>query len=108
MIYFGRLENNGIPYRIRQFHIFLDELILCWHVRLSGDHVTNRLIERVNLMRLQIANDRVYVVQNLFNKWHIFSQLDLDKMSTTFLGYLDESVTGHVLDTFVSLVHELE
>lgn len=31
-----------------------------------------------------------------------------NKVSSTFLGDLDESVTGHVLDTLVGLVHEFE
>ena len=36
------------------------------------------------------------------------SHLNLDKLSPTLDGDLDERVASHVLDALVSLVHELE
>ncbi len=34
--------------------------------------------------------------------------LDVDEVALTLLRDLDESVAGHILDTIVRLVHELE
>ena len=36
------------------------------------------------------------------------SHLNLNKLSPTLDGDLDERVAGHILDAFVGLVHELE
>ena len=37
-----------------------------------------------------------------------FSYLNLDELSPTLDGNLDEGVAGHILDALVSLVHELK
>jgi hypothetical protein len=46
--------------------------------------------------------------QNLIHKWFLLSRLVHHEVPSTFLGDLDESITGHVLDTLVGLVHEFE
>lgn len=46
--------------------------------------------------------------QNLVYKRLLFSRLVHHEVSSTFLGDLDESITGHVLDTLVGLVHKFE
>ena len=76
------------------------------------------------LMRLQIANDLSRIVQNLLDKGHHFTSLDLDKVAIlinyiktffeiknqpfTLLRNLDKRITRHILDTIVRLVHKLE
>ena len=39
---------------------------------------------------------------------HPIMYLDCYKVSFTFLSYLDEGITSHVLDSIVCFVHELE
>lgn len=56
-----------------------------------------------DLLRLQVTDDGVDVVQDLVNEGHHFSHLHLDKMTPALLGDLYESVTGHVLNTIMGL-----
>lgn len=66
------------------------------------DHVADSLIEGVHLVWLEVTDDGPDVVQDVLNEWHHLQCLDLDKVSPTFLGYLDERVARHVLYTIVS------
>lgn len=54
-----------------------------------------------DLLRLQVTDNRVNVVQYLIDEGHHLSHLNLDKMTATFLCNLDEGVTSHVLHTIV-------
>lgn len=56
---------------------------------------------RTDLLRLQVTDDGVDVVEDLINKGHHLSHLDLDEMTPALLGDLDEGVTRHVLNTVV-------
>lgn len=58
---------------------------------------------RAHLLRLQVTNDGVDVVQNLIYKGHHLSHLNLHKMPAALLGYLDESITCHVLNAIMCL-----
>ncbi len=95
------MQNDRVPDNIWQMHVFVDELILGRGVGLRRDHVAHGLVECVHLVRLQIANNRVYVVQDLLDEWYILAELNLNKVAATLLRYLDERVTGHVLHTLV-------
>jgi len=92
-----------VPDNVRQMHVLLDELVLGGQVCLGRDHVAYSLVECVHLVRLQVADDCVYVVENLFDEWNGLAHLDLNEVTAAFLRDLDECIAGHVLDTFVSL-----
>jgi hypothetical protein len=59
-------------------------------------------------MRLEIANDRVDTAENLLDERHILAQLDLNEVSSALLRNFDERIARHVLNSLVSLVHELK
>ena len=60
------------------------------------------------MLRLEIADDRVDVAEQLVDEGHHLPHLDLDELPPALLCNLDERIASHVLDTLVSLVHEFE
>lgn len=58
---------------------------------------------RSDLLRLQVADDGVDVVEDLVDERHHLAHLDLNKMAPTLLCNLDKGVTGHVLHAVMSL-----
>ena len=54
-------------------------------------------------MWLEVTDGGSDVVEDLLNERHHFHELNLHKVTSTFLSYLDERVARHVLDTIVSL-----
>jgi hypothetical protein len=62
----------------------------------------------VNLLRREIHSNRGQFPQNLINKRFAFLSLEHDEMTAAFLSYFDKGVAGHVLYTFMRLVHEFE
>ena len=91
-----------------QLHELLNQTLLRWLVGLGGDHVTDSLVEGVNLLGSEIDGDPVQRSQNFVDEWLVLSGLLHDEVPTTLLGDFDEGVTSHVLDTLVRFVHELE
>lgn len=61
-----------------------------------------------DLLWLEVTDDSVDVIEDLIDEGHHLSNLYLDKVSSALLGNLDESVTGHVLDTIMGLCHGME
>lgn len=59
-------------------------------------------------MWLEVTDDSVDVIEDLIDEGHHLSNLYLDKVPSALLGNLDESVTGHVLDTIMGLCHRIE
>lgn len=123
------LLDDAVPHLVGQQHVLLYQKLLNCLVRLGADHVAHCLIKsvhlrrhkavsqtrlcastrglnesraRTDLLRLQVTDDGVDVVEDLINKGHHLSHLDLDEMTPTLLGDLDEGVTCHVLNTVVS------
>ena len=89
-------------------HVLLDQLIKYHWVSLCRNHVADCFVERVHLMRLQVADDRVDVVNDLLDEGHVLAKLNRDKVAATLLSDLDERVARHVLNSLVGLVHEFE
>ena len=67
------------------------------------NHVADGLVEGVDLVRLEVADDGSDVVEDLFDERHHLQLLDLHEMAATLLSYLDERVASHVLDAVVGL-----
>ena len=67
------------------------------------NHVADGLVEGVDLVRLEIADDGSDVVEDLLDERHHLQLLNLHEMAATLLSYLDERVASHVLDTVVGL-----
>lgn len=59
------------------------------------DHVSHSLVERVHLVRLEVADDGSDVVENLFYEWHHFLRLDLPEE-----GKQKDSRQAHPLSFF--------
>jgi hypothetical protein len=55
------------------------------------------------LMGLQVVDDSWHGGEDLFHKGHDLAHLQLDKHCLALDRYLDKSITGHVLDTFMPL-----
>lgn len=58
-------------------------------------------LQKAYLLWLEVTNDGVDSIQNFFNEGHYFPFLNLHKMSSAFLCYLYERITGHVLNTIM-------
>jgi len=113
-----------VPNGVWQHHQTLNQVVLNLGVLLSADKKPDRLIENVDLGRLQIADDTVQVVEDLVNEGDQFALLNLNgtnvipsssilcihvppiskrqstydnKLSPAFVRNFDESVTGHIL-----------
>ncbi len=56
-----------------------------------------------DLLRLEVTDDGVDVVQDLVYEGHHLSHLHLDEVAPALLGNLDEGVTSHVLNTIMGL-----
>ena len=56
-----------------------------------------------HLLRLQVTDDSVDAVQYFIDERHQLTDLHLHEVTTAFLSYFDERVTGHVLNTVVCL-----
>jgi len=56
-----------------------------------------------DLLRLQVADDGVDVVEDLVDEGHHLAHLDLDEVPPALLGDLDEGVARHVLHAVVRL-----
>lgn len=56
-----------------------------------------------NLLRLQVTNDSVDVIEDLVDEGHDLPDLHLNKMSPALLCNLDERVARHVLHTVMRL-----
>lgn len=56
-----------------------------------------------DLLRLQVADDGVYVIKDLVNEGHDLADLHLNKMPPALLSDLDEGVARHVLHAVVRL-----
>ena len=104
----GRLVDDVVPDLVGQRHVLFDQDLLLRRVRRRRDHVADGLVKGVDLLGLQVADDRVDVAQEFIDKGHHFADLDLNELPATLLGDLDERVARHVLDALVGLVHELE
>lgn len=101
-------RDNLIPGGIGQLHQVLDQPILECFLTLSRDHVATCFVESVNLLGRKIHGDLSHVANNLFDEWLILTRLECHEMPSALVGDLDESIAGHILDTLVRLVHELE
>ena len=55
-----------------------------------------------NLLRRKIHRDTVQRSQNLVNERLVLARLLHDKVSSTFLGNLDERITRHILDACIA------
>lgn len=64
--------------------------------------MTNGLVECVHLMGLQVADDCIDVVEDLFDEGDGLAYLDLDKVTTAFLRDFDKCIASHVLHALVS------
>lgn len=68
-----KMEDERGPYSvIRQFHQFRDQLLLWRFVWLSGNHVSDCLVERVHLARVLVhegveRHERVYLLRRKVN-----------------------------------------
>lgn len=58
---------------------------------------------RTDLLRLQVADDGVNVIEDLVDEGHDLPDLHLNKMPPAFLGNLDERVACHVLHAVMRL-----
>ena len=99
---FLRFQDDRVPNIVGQLHVFIDQLRLLSIFCTRCNHVAHRFVERVHLMWFQMTDDAVDVRQNFIDECLRFAQLDSDEMTTAFLSDLDECITGHVLNTFVS------
>jgi len=62
----------------------------------------------MDLLGRQIHGNRGQFPQNLVDKRLAFLSLEHNEMTAAFLSYFDKGIAGHVLYTFVRLVHEFE
>ena len=62
-------------YLIWQLHIFFDQLFLLGLIRAGTDHVTNSLVECLDLLRLEVADNRVDGGQQFVDERHDFTDL---------------------------------
>lgn len=56
-----------------------------------------------DLLRLEVADDGVNVVEDFVDEGHHLSHLHLNKVAPALLGNLDERVTGHILNSIMGL-----
>lgn len=68
----------------------------------------NKSQNKTDLLRLEVTDDGVDVVEDLVNEGHHLTHLNLDKVTSTLLGNLDEGVTCHVLHAIVRLCVDTE
>ena len=65
-------------YLIRQLHIFFDQLFLLGLIRAGTYHVTDSLVECLDLLGLEVADDRVDGGQQFVDERHDFTDLHME------------------------------
>lgn len=88
-------------------HALIKKLFLEYRCRFNADHMSNAFIDHESLMLFQVflvvrnGSDQIAHIRILFRFMflhkHVFSQL----------GYFQEGLTSHILDTWVFFMHEL-
>jgi hypothetical protein len=95
-----RLLDNLIPRRIGDIHEIGQKPLLLMLVALGSNHISARFIESVDLLRRQVTCNFAHVPDNFLDERLLLTRLKSNEMSTALTGNLDESITGHVLDTY--------
>lgn len=100
--------HHTLPQLVGQRHHALQQHGPERRVRVRRHHVPRRLVERVDLVDLQVHDrGRQHVAQLLHERARL-AGLQHHKLALELHGHLEERVAGHVLDARVLLVHELE
>mmetsp|Transcript_41703 Transcript_41703/g.77115 ORF Transcript_41703/g.77115 Transcript_41703/m.77115 type:complete len:336 (+) Transcript_41703:162-1169(+) len=73
-----------------------------------AEHAPDRLVEGLDLVRLQVADDAGEGVHELADERRGLVRLERDELSLALGRDFEEGVARHVLDARVALVHELE
>jgi len=70
---------------------------------LCTDHVTACFVEGMDLLGCEIVGDLTHGSDNLIDKGLALAGLQCYKVPSAFIRNLDESVTSHILDAFVTV-----
>ncbi|WVZ04069.1 hypothetical protein V8G54_024875 [Vigna mungo] len=102
------LSYNFQPFLIWELHQSLKIFISLLRIRLCLNHVTNRFIEGMYLMRFKIHNGGGKACQKLRHKRFIFTNLSDHKFPLALLHYFQKCVTSHILNSRMGLMHKLK